>query len=65
MAALEPRDLSFFSRFFSPLFPEVLSRTWLLWGEPDLAYPFAWYDDFDRDIDDVEEIEFLARLVCR
>jgi hypothetical protein len=60
LAALEPRDLSFFASFFGPLFPEVLPRTWLIRGLPDLAYPFAWYDDFDRQLDAVDEIEGLA-----
>ncbi len=45
--AARPRDATFFARFFGPLFPEIVARTWILYPPSFLSFPFD--PDPDRD----------------
>ncbi len=61
--ALSPRDVSFFARFFGPLFPEFLQRTWILYPPEFLHFPLAWYLDEDPEVTDLElEISWLEAM---
>jgi len=59
--AVQPLWLSEFSRFFGPLFPEILQRTWLLCdpGAPLLIRPFVDFYDMEEPVKVLEDLEAL------
>ncbi len=63
--ALQPLWLTEFSRFFGPLFPEILQRTWLLCdpGAPLLTRPFVDFYGMEEPVavlDDLEALELAS-----
>jgi len=54
--AIKPQDFTFFSSFFGPLFPELVHRTWILYGSPLLRFPFDLEPDRGSTIAEIESI---------
>ncbi len=63
ISSLTPPWTSNFSRFFSPLFPEILTRTWVvLLGDdaPLLGVPFPYYYSSEMHIPQFRELDKMV-----